>query len=75
MSKALRKQGAEVLSEKKYPLPVNGLHSGLKTDHRGASLWKQGGGSMLEEGAPCDRLPVDHGRVLRIFTLRRIKFI
>jgi len=30
MSKALRKQGAEVLSEKKYPLPVNGLHSGLK---------------------------------------------
>jgi len=34
MSKALRKQGAEVLSEKKYPLPVNGLHSGLETDHR-----------------------------------------
>jgi len=30
MSKALRKQGAEVLSEKKCPLPVNGLHSGLK---------------------------------------------
>jgi len=30
MSKALRKQGAEVLSEKKYPLPVNGLHSGFK---------------------------------------------
>jgi len=26
MSKALRKQGAEVLSEKKYPLPVNGCH-------------------------------------------------
>ena len=25
MSKALRKQGTEVLSEKKYPLPVNGL--------------------------------------------------
>jgi len=25
MSKALRKQGAEVLSEKKCPLPVNGL--------------------------------------------------
>ena len=41
MSKALRKQGAEVLSEKKYPLPVNGLHSGLKTGHRGASLWKR----------------------------------
>jgi len=30
MSKALRKQGAEVLSEKKYPLSVNGLRSGLK---------------------------------------------
>jgi len=28
MSKALRKQGAEVLSEKKYPLPVNGLRNG-----------------------------------------------
>ena len=42
MSKALRKQGAEVLSEKKCPLPVNGLHSGLKADHRGASLRKQG---------------------------------
>jgi len=41
MSKALRKQGAEVLSEKKYPLPVNGLHSGLKTGHRGASLWRR----------------------------------
>jgi len=41
MSKASRKQGAEVLSEKKYPLPVNGLHSGLKTGHRGASLWKR----------------------------------
>jgi len=41
MSKALRKQGAEVLSEKKCPLPVNGLHSGLKTGHRGASLWKR----------------------------------
>ena len=36
MSKALRKQGAEVLSEKKYPLPVNGLHSGLKTGHGGS---------------------------------------
>jgi len=46
MSKALRKQGAEVLSEKKYPLPVNGLHSGLKTGHRGASLWKQGAGAF-----------------------------
>jgi len=33
MSKALRKQGAEVLSEKKYPLPVNGLHSGPRV-HR-----------------------------------------
>ncbi|MGB9496407.1 MAG: hypothetical protein ACKVE3_00860 [Dissulfuribacterales bacterium] len=41
MSKALRKQGAEVLSEKKYPLPVNGLHSGLKTGHGGASLWRR----------------------------------
>ena len=41
MSKALRKQGAEVLSEKKCPLPVNGLHSGLKTGHRGASLWRR----------------------------------
>ena len=41
MSKALRKQGAEVLSEKKYPLPVNGLHSGLETGHRGASLWRR----------------------------------
>jgi len=28
MSKALRKQGAEVLSEKKCPLPVNGLLNG-----------------------------------------------
>jgi len=42
MSKALRKQGAEVLSEKKYPLSVNGLHSGLETGHGGASLRKQG---------------------------------
>jgi len=41
MSKALRKQGAEVLSEKKCPLPVNGLYSGLKTGHRGASLWRR----------------------------------
>jgi len=64
MSKALRKQGAEVLSEKKCPLSVNGLHNGLETGHRGASLWKQGaGGEHLEEEAPCDRLPVDHGRV------------
>jgi len=46
MSKALRKQGAEVLSEKKYPLSVNGLHSGLKTGHGGASLWKQGAGAF-----------------------------
>jgi len=46
MSKALRKQGAEVLSEKKYPLSVNGLHNGLKTGHRGASLWKQGAGAF-----------------------------
>ena len=30
LTKALRKQGAEVLSEKKYPLSVNGLHSGFK---------------------------------------------
>ena len=41
MSKALRKQGAEVLSEKKYPLPVNGLHSGLETGHGGAFLWRR----------------------------------
>ena len=41
MSKALRKQGAEVLSEKKYPLPVDGLCSGLETGHRGASLWRR----------------------------------
>ena len=46
MSKALRKQGAEVLSEKKYPLPVNGLHSGprvhkniyLKSHEKGRTL-------------------------------------
>jgi len=32
-------------------------------------LKKTRGESMLEEGAPlCDRLPVDHGRVHRIFT-------
>ena len=41
MSKALRKQGAEVLSEKKYPLPVNGLHSGFKLITGRASLWKR----------------------------------
>jgi len=33
MSKALRKQGAEVLSEKKYPLSVNGLRNGPRV-HR-----------------------------------------
>ncbi|MBW1927067.1 MAG: hypothetical protein JRI35_07765 [Deltaproteobacteria bacterium] len=45
MSKALRKQGAEVLSEKKYPLPVNGLRSGLKPitgSHAAKALRKQG---------------------------------
>ena len=63
MSKALRKQGAEVLSEKKCPLPVNGLHSGLKTGHGGASLWKQGAGACWKRDLPCDRFPVDHGRV------------
>ena len=52
MSKALRKQGAEVLSEKKYPLPVNGLHSGLKTGHRGASLRKQGAGACWKKEHP-----------------------
>ena len=41
MSKALRKQGAVVLSEKKCPLPVNGLRNGLETGHGGASLWRR----------------------------------
>jgi len=105
MSKALRKQGAEVLSEKKYPLPVNGLHSGLKTGHGGSffmeticvspasfpglySMGNPGSGAQRrrtgrvpcckglkktraracwKKKLPCDRLPVDHGGVYRIF--------
>ncbi|MGB9497994.1 MAG: hypothetical protein ACKVE3_09080, partial [Dissulfuribacterales bacterium] len=39
---ALRKQGAEVLSEKKYPLPVNGLRSGLKLSCKGLKKTRAG---------------------------------
>ncbi|MBW1947693.1 MAG: hypothetical protein JRI33_07125 [Deltaproteobacteria bacterium] len=62
MSKALRKQGAEVLSEKKCPLPVNALHNGLKLI-TGELLYGDKGREHLEEEASCDRFPVDHGRV------------
>gem|GEM_PF-1960755 len=33
---------------------------------------KTRGESMLEEEAPCDRLPTEYGRVYRIFTLREL---